>query len=76
MQPQELCDVRVAEAGHQPAFLKVLANYPIHTLIFHMYEGLMELLTSTQKMLVGYLNRCTGPYLEGGQGGRPPPLDL
>ena len=52
---KELCDVGVAETGHQLALLQVLAHHFSHTFILHIYESLMELLSSTDEKLICYL---------------------
>ena len=44
---KELCDIRVAEAGHQLALLQVLANHFWHTLIFSLKKNFMHPLAST-----------------------------
>ena len=51
-EPNELCDVRVVEAGHQLALLQVLANHLRHSLIFHIQESFMYSLASTDDLLV------------------------
>ena len=45
------------EAAHQLALLQVLVDYLSHTLIFHIYESLMEPLTSTNEVSVGHLEK-------------------
>ena len=45
------------EARHQLALLQVLADNLSHTRVFQIYESLMELLTSTDKVLVGHLEK-------------------
>ena len=52
---KELSDVRVTEARHQLALLQVLAYHHIRPLILHIYESLVEPLSSTGDVLVGHL---------------------
>ena len=77
-EPKELCDVGVAEAGHQLALLLVLLNHLRHTLIFHIQESFMYSLASTDDLLVCDLwrERCQahGERFDSVEMDSPPPL--
>ena len=56
-EPKKLCDVWVVEAGHQLAFLLVLADHLRHSLIFDIQEKLVYSLASTDQASVQHLKK-------------------